>query len=281
MEDIKSWRQRCIDNKQKVKGLEVTGKDGKIYSLGEEEPVTRRHFFGLCPSCHNIGEHSACLGCLMVSYCSRDCQKKDWKGHKVLCKLVQKMRGNSGKTHLFHKKPESHGKFSQALQQCLGRDLTQYESDVLVHPRLCAVCLEGDQSILHNCSECHCMAYCGEECMEEDKELHMQYCHILKQCIMDYRFSMLVGHEASCLSPPFHNTYSPLPGSIQLLLQEHVQQLLSNQKDLEYRDSEVRHLSFQYTCPLTVLYAGEMAHTPRGPIHDLKELVIHLVGPRK
>jgi hypothetical protein len=27
-----------------------------------------------------------CSGCMLVSYCSRDCQKKDWKAHKLFCK---------------------------------------------------------------------------------------------------------------------------------------------------------------------------------------------------
>ena len=39
-----------------------------------------------------MGEHSACAGCLMVSYCSRPCQKADWPRHKQLCKLIAGLR---------------------------------------------------------------------------------------------------------------------------------------------------------------------------------------------
>ena len=39
-----------------------------------------------------MGEHSACAGCLMVSYCSRPCQKADWARHKQLCKLIAGLR---------------------------------------------------------------------------------------------------------------------------------------------------------------------------------------------
>jgi hypothetical protein len=75
------------------------------------------------------------------------------------------------------------------LTDCCFRDLTQYEADILVHPRLCFVCLSGNQVIffmqclinnffqlnfsvkivyfqasLTNCSACHCVAYCSEKC---------------------------------------------------------------------------------------------------------------------
>jgi tetratricopeptide (TPR) repeat protein len=40
--------------------------------------------------CHKTGT-STCSSCLQEFYCSGECQKKDWKGHKVLCKLIKLM----------------------------------------------------------------------------------------------------------------------------------------------------------------------------------------------
>ena len=45
----------------------------------------------------------ACSACLMVCYCSRTCQKADWKQHKQLCKLLTGLR--QGGPHLFHRDP--------------------------------------------------------------------------------------------------------------------------------------------------------------------------------
>ena len=42
----------------------VRGKDGSEHLLAGSKRE-RRHFFGLCPVCPNIGEHSACSGCLV------------------------------------------------------------------------------------------------------------------------------------------------------------------------------------------------------------------------
>ena len=52
----------------------------------------------------------------MISYCSRDCQKKDWKSHKTLCKLLGKLRGGNGGQHLFHKDPEAHVKVAHSVK---------------------------------------------------------------------------------------------------------------------------------------------------------------------
>lgn len=38
-----------------------------------------------------------CGACLCVSYCSKDCQVKDWKRHKSLCKKVRQMNDESKK----------------------------------------------------------------------------------------------------------------------------------------------------------------------------------------
>lgn len=46
----------------------------------------------LCRVCQTTkpGESvKLCKGCKMVYYCSEQCQKKDWKSHKIVCKQVQ------------------------------------------------------------------------------------------------------------------------------------------------------------------------------------------------
>ncbi len=37
-----------------------------------------------------------CSGCKRVAYCSRDCQKVDWKDHKVMCKMFKESKDDGG-----------------------------------------------------------------------------------------------------------------------------------------------------------------------------------------
>ena len=88
----------------------------------------------------------------MVSYCSRECQKKHWKHHKEMCKVIMitlmmmmmmimmmykvltKMKGGSNQ-HLFHNDPSAQPRVTRTLEMTLGRQLTQFESDILTHAR--------------------------------------------------------------------------------------------------------------------------------------------------
>lgn len=57
-----------------------------------------------------------------------------------------------------------------------------------------------------------------------------------------------------------------------------VMSLVSN-KLPGFRESELRFLTFLYTCPLTTLYGMQMAGMPnRTPIEEATEITIHLVG---
>lgn len=261
-------------------GVEVTGGRGKVVKIRGQE-FQQRHFFGLCPVCLKIGEHSACSGCLMVSYCSRACQKTDWKSHKTMCKLLGKLRGGNGGNHLFHKDPEAHVKVSMAVKEVLGRQLSQYESDMLVHARICIVCLSGDQASLQNCPQCHCVAYCSQECREEDEELHQTVCDTLHHCITDYMFEAKKGHQLRCYLPPPCSTVSSLPPDFPAVFEKDISALLSDDDDEEYKESELRRLTFQYTCPATVFHAASVAGTRTGKLADATSLVIHLVGARQ
>ena len=42
---------------------------------------------GHCPMCKKVAENK-CTACKEVFYCSRECQKKHWKTHKIECKSL-------------------------------------------------------------------------------------------------------------------------------------------------------------------------------------------------
>ena len=54
-----------------------------------------RYFYGSCPISLKYGtegsELKACSGCMSVCYAGREEQKADWKRHKPICKVLQKL----------------------------------------------------------------------------------------------------------------------------------------------------------------------------------------------
>jgi len=65
-----------------------------IYILASDQ---RRHESS-CDSClKKFDSLKACSGCRFVQYCSKECQKKDWKGHHKYeeCKVFKVIRDES------------------------------------------------------------------------------------------------------------------------------------------------------------------------------------------
>ena len=58
------------------------------FGVDDADNVRMRAFIrGHCGQCGQKSS-SCCSRCQLVSYCSRDCQKKDWKTHKKVCKTL-------------------------------------------------------------------------------------------------------------------------------------------------------------------------------------------------
>ncbi|ROT69885.1 hypothetical protein C7M84_011891 [Penaeus vannamei] len=85
--------------------MEAKGSQGK-----EEQwlPAVRHYHPGICHACLEMPSQKCslkrCAQCQLVSYCSKQCQKKDWSSHKHLC---QANKVDSGKNV-----------FSQAKRDC-------------------------------------------------------------------------------------------------------------------------------------------------------------------
>ena len=85
-------------------------KSWKVHKLSCSENGTKEKIesksTGVCASqeCSNPG-NLRCSGCRTVGYCSAECQKKDWKQHKVNCKKTVP----TGQDKASDRKPSSSG----------------------------------------------------------------------------------------------------------------------------------------------------------------------------
>ena len=215
---------------------------------------------------------------LQVGYFSREDQKADWNYHKDFCKAVCGLMKSLGVKHITEKLDGD--RLVDAVSRALGRDLKQDELDLCHYPRVCGYSGQGgaQQDLLKNCTRCHCIAW-HPDYIEKGKECHEEWCHLLKTALEDYKHEKTLGHQVQKYVPPIETTYKALPASIESLFEKEVGKLVSN-KLPGYQESELRYLTFLYTCPLSVLYGIEQAGLSSGPVQEAESLTIHLVGAR-
>jgi hypothetical protein len=171
------------------------------------------------------------------------------------------------------------GRLQAALAVALARPLLQYEADLVTHPRLCGVCLAGDQAALANCPACQGAAWCrAGTCREEDRALHATACPAIRDALRDEAWGQRLGHTLACYMPVPQTCPAPLPRTLPALLQEGAARLLPEAADPEHVASELRRLSLAYTCPATTLWGAELAGLE---LAGRAALTLHVVGARR
>ena len=257
--------------------LIVTLPNGTMRTISFSQDHARRHWFAMCPVSSKIGELKLCAGCRVIGYLGKDEQKEDWPNHRELCKALKEARGKAD--HWKGNIKESNQLVS-FLKQKLDRNLTQFELDIAEYPRICMICSQGDnQADLKPCKECYSVAFCASDKHEEEGKLkHGKYCNALETAAIDYRNEITLGHQVQNYVPKVAKKYKPLPQTgIEEFFKGEIETLVSK-KLAGYVDSELRHITFMYSCPLTVLYGAQHA------INDLEHrdtLTIHLLGARR
>ena len=138
---------------------------------------------------------------------------------------------------------------------------------------------------MKNCKSCFCVAFCTQH-LEEGKKAHeangAQQCNQLRIAAEDYRNEQTLGHQVQSYKPKTKDKYENLPENIELFFSKDVSEMVSN-KLPGYQDSELRYLTFLYTCPLTTLFGAECAGTfgdKNIQLEERTEMTVHLVGTR-
>lgn len=80
---IEKVDQKIVEGRNSS-GVEVQYEEHKIKLTKLSEFISS--FFCICNNCFKSGSKKRCASCEAVNYCSKDCQKKDWEGHKKFCK---------------------------------------------------------------------------------------------------------------------------------------------------------------------------------------------------
>ncbi|CAL4089503.1 unnamed protein product [Meganyctiphanes norvegica] len=168
----------------------------------------RPFFSGACSACGTMTSMEVslqrCAGCQLVSYCNKNCQKADWKMHKLLCKEFPVEGGKS----VIVRTAESVGEqedcdtqtFLDALWQLqlsipdfakgdhlyLQKKLAysiNLEGSIMLNARVCSVCQDPRPENLFDC-RCCAVSYCSDAHRKQDTD-HWSYgCNHLYSCAM-------------------------------------------------------------------------------------------------
>lgn len=109
------------------------------------------------------------VGCLQVSFCSKECQKEDWsRRHRVECQAMKPVERDM----TYQTKSEvKDGKKEQKPYKRQNKTKDGKSSEFL---DCCSVC--GKNADLKTCKECHKIRYCSRQCQTVDWKTHKTNC---------------------------------------------------------------------------------------------------------
>lgn len=146
-----------------------------MYSIGDF------YMANVCHTCKNPYGNATrrCTRCKTVSYCSKEHQHADWKRHRHICKIISEEHKHLNYNITNQKELQEYIQQRGILWQLkLGRKLLRSEYQMLMFPRICALCFKQDT--VFDCFTCHSEYYCSEEHQEQHKETHKKFCRDLK-----------------------------------------------------------------------------------------------------
>ena len=144
----------------------------------------------ICSVCLKEGAKK-CSRCKVQLYCSKECQQKDWKNHKTVCKLNKRPLNLTQNVCCIC--------YKEAAKRCSKCKVQFYcstecqQSDWKNHKTLCnelnqtslnlaqdicSVCLKEGAK---RCSRCKVQFYCSKECQQKDWKNHKNVCNELHQ----------------------------------------------------------------------------------------------------
>lgn len=235
----------------------------------------------LCHICKAIKELMKCGKCKSVSYCSKEHQLQDWPRHKEFCKHITavdriftvQMQNIIGNRRVYV------SMMKDKLLQKMNRNILNYESDIVVYRKYCAVC--NDRNCTTCCEACLSVFYCSPEHQNTHNVMHNKFCSNFK-----LNLDLLINNfKNKIFFPKF--TGKPLANNIKQL-PEKLLCLLKFFKEESYVvfDNTLNDLQFftitDMLSPVgSIIFALEKANLIENRLLFKKNLVVHVVRSRE
>jgi len=260
----------------------------------------KQYYSGACNNCYTLTSNSQplqrCAGCQLVAYCSRNCQKNDWKKHKIFCKIFKVKNGKNAL--MFDEEIRLDlRKWGDAVEELEDKAAAMcmeksefFETVFSSFSRVCFICKNAQQDKLFDC-KCCSVAYCCKAHQQADK-LHKDFCEELSMFpLIDH---LVIKEKTLKLPSILNNTvqtqFEPIDNNHFNKLKVKMVQEFETEKnenfvvipptsitkfDLMFA-IQTNHLAF----PLTVLFnLQEFGVGKEGePIQNVSSLTLHIVA---
>ncbi|XP_051160817.1 uncharacterized protein LOC127281245 [Leptopilina boulardi] len=115
----------------------------------------------ICHVCRKLEAKIICNRCRIISYCNNKHRDQDQIHHKDICRVILMLMKEMNTANLFDNAKTSDSELwlrakidiMKKVKTQLGRKLEEYEKQMFLFPKACAICHDSDSSLLKNC-EC-------------------------------------------------------------------------------------------------------------------------------
>lgn len=215
-----------------------------------------------------------CGNCKTLAYCSKEHQKQDWKLHKDLCKVISSTENDFSDFPVKTYEDFQTIRYIRctAWQNRLNRPLENFENQMWMFPRVCAVCYSKDVKL--DCKNCISVLYCSDEHQTNYKDMHRHYCDLLKLSI-DFDIHQIVNEFKvnNIIMDNIPGDEKTLPNNLFDLMN------LYNKNLLAVEDRILRIKICDYGSPAAnILFCLEQSGLLNERSLEKTSLTIHLVG---
>lgn len=231
----------------------------------------------LCQVCKTPSEQlKICGNCKTLAYCSKEHQKHDWKLHKDICKVISSTDNDFSDFPVKTYEDFQTIRYIRctAWQNRLNRPLENFENQMWMFPRVCAVCYSKDVKI--DCRNCISVLYCSSEHQSIYEDMHRHYCDLLKLSI-DFDIYQILNEiklkaVTICDIP---DDIITLPNNLFELMNLYIKNLLEHEVEDRIKTIKI----CDYGSPAAnILFCLEQSGLLNGRNLNKKTLTIHLVG---